>query len=286
MNSINSFEWNGDAIEDAIRVGTDSVFLKGFAQKVMGLDVKELYDALASKEMPYVDRAKTEMRYRGHMLTRTKFFLTDTPDPVRIYNYTGFQYASTQHYRCYADYPVVAELLQTLNKTLTLPYGKHGLPQYNHVIGTMYLTDTDGIGYHSDKTKSWAEDSGVSILSLGSTREFHLQKIQDQHTQVFVCEAGDLFVLGPQDNATHKHAIVPVREEKTLEKTRDISPRISLCFRNIAEAWTRTELLKKISASSKAKDARDTRKVHLRTLKLAKKSFSLVLAELLARLPS
>lgn len=105
MNSINSFKWNGDAIEDAIQVGTDSVFLKGFAQKVMGLDVKELYDALASKEMPYVDRAKTEMRYRGHMLTRTKFFLTDTPDPVRIYNYTGFQYASTQHYRCYADYP-------------------------------------------------------------------------------------------------------------------------------------------------------------------------------------
>lgn len=284
MNSINKcFEWNGVALEDAVHVGEDSVFIKGFAQKAMGLDVKELYDSLASKEMPYVDRAKTEMRYRGHKLTRTKFFLTDTADPVRIYNYTGFQYASTQHYRCYKDYPVVAKLLQKLNTTLTVPYGKDSLPGYNHVIGTMYLTDTDGIGFHSDKTKSWTKDSGVSILSLGSTREFHLQRIEDNHTQVFVCEAGDLFVLGPRDNSTHKHAIVTVKDETTLDKSRDISPRISLCFRNIAESWTRDELLKKINVSAKAKEARDTRKVHLREIKIARKAHSAVMGALLAR---
>ena len=262
MLKASHFAWNGAAIEGGERVGEDSLFVKGFAQRCLGIDVDTCFADMAGEALPYVDRNKAEMFYRGNPLTRTKFFLTDTSDPVRIYNYTGFQYKSALNYRCYQDFPIVGKIVDSLNAKLTVPYGT---PSYNHVIGTLYQSESDQIGFHADKTKSWEQGTGVGILSLGATREFHLRRTDDETTRVFVCDAGDLFLLGWRDNITHTHAVVPVKAETTLDSNRIVTPRLSLCFRNVAEAWSVGDLNKKVTETTRAKVARLAAKARKRS---------------------
>lgn len=221
---------------NARRVGVDSYFVKGF-MKQTGKGSDELFDYL-NEHAPWIDREADYMKYRGRPIKRTKFFLTRYKTPIHVYKYTGYQHRSVLEYKCYKQYPKVYSLVKELNE---------GLPgsRYNHVIGTLYENGSDQIGYHSDKTRSWREGSNVSILSLGESREFHLQCIADGKVEVFNFEAGDLFILGWQDNMTHKHSI------PTSDK--DVGKRISLCFRSITERYTRAEIEKKIARSERAK---------------------------------
>ena len=63
---------------------------------------------------------------------------------------------------------------------------------------------------------------------------------------------GDMFLLSWDDNLTHKHCIPSV--------VGNVEPRISLCFRNIAEKVTRVDLDKLIAVSVKRKRAEEEKK--------------------------
>jgi len=191
--------------------------------------------------MPWIAREEKYMRYRGKPIARGKFFMTRRKRDIHVYYYTGFQYKSLLQYKCYADYPSVYKLVKSFNANLTLPHGK---PRFNHVIGTQYEDGSDQIGYHSDKTRSWKHGTSVAILSLGASREFHLQRIADQTVQVFNFEAGDLFILGWKDNQTHKHSIPKTKK--------NVGKRVSLCFRSIQTTYTREQIMQKVAKSEKA----------------------------------
>jgi len=224
-----------------VRVGEDSWYIPNFLEKV-GIDHTLLFGDL-QKKMPWISRDARFMKYRGNEITRTKFFLTDLREIIRVYSYTGFQWESVLQYGCYKDYECVSELVDMFN----------GLScRFNHVIGTLYKDGDDQIGYHSDKTRSWREGSSVAILSLGETREFHMKRISDEAVEVFQVKSGDLFILGWNDNQNYKHAI-PRTDEKVGE-------RISLCFRSIEEKYTRSEIEKKIAKSKKAREMRVAKK--------------------------
>jgi alkylated DNA repair dioxygenase AlkB len=243
-------------------VGPDSALFRRFAQQHLGIDSKALFATLTSEDVPCVPRSSLELKYRGHQLNRTKFFLVDTLDPLPVYNYTGFQYASTRFYKTLDTVPAVRALNDQVNAIkITCDSGATWkTPGSNHVIGTKYLSATDSIGYHMDKTKSFEPDSYILLLSLGADREFHLCNNETKEVTPFVVKDGDLFVLGWETNKTFKHALVPFAEETILDKHRDASPRMSLCFRNIKEKWPAPKLAKKLAACAKSKSVRDQAK--------------------------
>ena len=238
------FKFNGEMIEGQ-RVGKDSIFIKDFVRKYLAKDEGKLFVKVREK-LPWISREKSCMKYRGKPIARTKCFLTARRSVVHKYGYTGFQWRSMRKYVCLKDYPCVQRMVEALNKNLELPGGATG---FNHVIATLYEDASDSIGYHSDKTRSWTTGSSVAILSLGGTREFHMQ---GDTVEVFKCEAGDMFILGWEDNQSYKHSI-PVAKGT-------VEPRISLCFRNIRESFTRKQIEKKIAASTRAKERRRAKK--------------------------
>jgi alkylated DNA repair dioxygenase AlkB len=239
--------WNGRQLQGQ-RFGEDSIFIKNFVREC-GIDSGEMFAHMID-EMPWIDRKNKFMAYRGRPIKRTKFFLTRWRTPVHVYKYTGITWESTLHYKGVKHYPRMRELLRMINKNLVLPSGK---PKFNHTIGTLYENGGDQIGFHSDKTESWTPGSSVAIISFGAAREFHMKNISDESTQVFNCEDGDLFILGWKDNQTHKHSI-PETEQV-------VGQRISLCFRNISDRYTREELEKEVAKSKRAKERRLLAKV-------------------------
>ena len=239
------FTFNDEKIEGK-RVGVDSLFIKDFMSRCLGKDERKMFAKLIERA-PWISRDKSYMKYRGNPIARTKFFLTRSRTKIHKYGYTGFQWKSMRKYECYKDYPFIERIVDGLNTRLKLP---SGAPGFNHVIGTLYEDASDSIGFHSDKTRSWTNGSSVAILSLGATREFHMQCGDD--VEVFKCEAGDLFILGWEDNKTYQHSI-PVA-------TGAVRPRISLCFRNICESFTREEIDKKVAASERARVHRNEKK--------------------------
>jgi alkylated DNA repair dioxygenase AlkB len=230
---------------NSIEVGVDSWCIPGYLQQVMP-DHEDLFAKLKDT-MPWIDRDTNSMKYRGHPLNRTKFFLTKRKSRVHVYNYTGFQYQSTELYECYQDYPLVKDLVGLLEKTMPRAFKR-----INHVIGTYYEGASDNIGWHSDKIKSWRPTHGVAILSLGGDREFHL-KDKSGNVTPFVMRHGDLFLLGWEDNKTYQHCVPKTKDELVLDTKREVQPRISICFRSIEESYTRDELRKIIARSEKAK---------------------------------
>ena len=224
------------------RVGADSFMVKGWVKG-------DLFGAVNAAG-PWLSREEPYMRYRGRTIKRTKFFLTASRDLVGVYGYTGFQHESVLHYGCYKEVAVVEELVDRLN-------GEFG-SGFNHVIGTRYEDGRDQIGFHSDKTYSWVANSSVAIVSLGATREFHMKRISDGAVEVFEFEDGDLFMLGWEDNKTYQHSIPEMENEaEALAK----GARISLCFRNIATAYTRAEIAKHVVQAAKSRVVREVKKV-------------------------
>ena len=57
---------------------------------------------------------------------------------------------------------------------------------FNHIIGTMYTEQQDGIGAHKDKMKDIREGSDIISLSLGDAREFVLTSEDGAEQQLAV----------------------------------------------------------------------------------------------------
>ena len=125
---------------------------------------------------------------------------------------------------------------------------------FNHIIGTLYVEEKDEIGAHHDKTKDIRAGSDIISLSLGDAREFVLTSKDGTEQQRVVLEDGDLFVLGPCTNAQLKHAVLPVKDEKIIERhVRAVDPRISIVLRDIKTQLSRAQVMANIAKSERGK---------------------------------
>lgn len=266
-NQLPMLLYRGEPIANAEPILEDSFVVKRFLQNHYQQDASAL-ELLLDAMAPWTDPADPRVQYRGRELARQKFFLvkapadapTDSPPSVlRKYGYPGFQYASMMEYRPIQAVPVVHELVELMQRDLTID----GNPVViNHVIGTRYRDASDNIGYHSDKLRDIAPNSYIISLSFGESREIHIGHADpaDPKKTIFECtivlEPGDLFVLGPRTNAAHRHAIVPVSEERILKRDPQavIRPRISLVFRHIATQVTLAVVRNKIAKKKRAAD--------------------------------
>jgi len=233
-----------DKLEE-IHFGKDSTYFPGFLQKI-GVDADEAFKIM--RDGPWIDREVVDMRYRRNPLQRTKSFYMRYPvsEMAHVYSYTGFQWKSVLRYLCYKDFPLLDDMIRRFDGL--------GL-KYNHIIATFYKNQSDNIGFHSDKTRSWVDKSSVAIISLGAERDFVLRRISDGVETVFKCKSGDMIVLGWEDNIENQHAVPPAKDA--------CGERISLCFRDIEECYTRVELDKKIRAAEKSKDGREAKKARI-----------------------
>jgi len=253
------------AITNATYYGPDSLFFPSFMKDRLGLEHEEVFKQLTSLA-PWVDRNNKEMKYRGNSLNRTKFFLiADTDDKDEEgrpsiyprYSYPGFQYESFKNYKTFETLPVVNNIVEKFQNDVTfkLPNEKIKSVKINHVIGTRYSSGEDYIGFHDDKMKDIAKDSLILLLSMGERREMHLQDKEGNLLNWFVMEPGSLFILGPKTNATMRHSLVKVSDEKIIKRAPNapLGVRVSLVLRHITTEFKRDFVLKKIKKAQEKK---------------------------------
>jgi hypothetical protein len=118
----------------------------------------------------------------------------------------------------------------------------------NHVIGTRYRNENDNIAPHSDKYGDLVQDSVITSLSFGATRELLFEPIAAGQGARFTIplENGTLFIMGPRTNAMYTHC-VPKSETPTLQ-------RMSLIFRQVKKHVKTDPKPTKSKAKSKATD--------------------------------
>jgi alkylated DNA repair dioxygenase AlkB len=238
----------------------DSYIHEGYLQE-HGTDTAALmYNLLQTA--PWNQRDNPAMMMRGHKLKRTKFFafLHDDPNVFLKYGYTGFLWASLKLYKRWSSMPELKEALQGMQVN-------DEPAVFNHIIGTLYVEQKDEIGAHHDKVLDIREGSNIISLSLGDARESALTSEDGVEQQRVVLENGDLFVLGPLTNAQLKHAVLPVNEERIIERNgKAIEPRISIVLRDIQTQLSRAQVTAKIVQSERSKQ----RARHAKTCALTK----------------
>jgi alkylated DNA repair dioxygenase AlkB len=226
----------------------DSFIHKSYLQQ-QGTDTAALMQNLL-QTAPWNKRDNPAMMMRGHKLKRTKFFAFANDDPNLFfkYGYTGFQWASLKLYKRWGSLPELKEALQGMRIN-----DKPAV--FNHIIGTLYVEEKDEIGAHKDKMKDITAGSDIISLSLGGAREFVLTSEAGFEQQRVVLEDGDLFVLGPRTNARLKHAVLPVKDERIIERHgAGVEPRISIVMRDIKTQLSRAQVMAKIAHSERGKE--------------------------------
>jgi alkylated DNA repair dioxygenase AlkB len=226
----------------------DSYIHKGYLQQ-QGADTAALMQNLL-QTAPWNKRDNPAMVMRGHKLQRTKFFAFAHEDSNQFlkYGYTGFQWASLQLYKRWDAMPVLREALQGMRIN-----DKPAV--FNHIIGTLYTEQKDEIGAHQDKMRDIRANSDIISLSLGDAREFVLTSKDGAEQQRVVLGDGDLFVLGPATNARMKHAVLPVKDERIIERHgAGVEPRISIVMRDIKTQLSQAQVVAKVAQSDRCKE--------------------------------
>ena len=99
--------------------------------------------------------------------------------------------------------------------------------QFNGVLLNLYRDGKDGVGWHSDKTKSSNKDMIIASVTFGETRMFRLRhKILKHIPQVEIPLHHGTFLLMAGSTNTYWEHQVP-------KTSRNILPRINLTFRQV-----------------------------------------------------
>ena len=206
----------------------------------------------------YVARNAEGMKMRDSELRRSKRFFVAGGEPLvstlkrkredkwERYYYTGWTWASMQHYERIQDEPVILQV----TKRLARQYNTN----FNHVILTRYDRDPtgkkdDSIGFHYDKPKDLDPSAPIVVLTLGvDLREFVVRQrfptLPSEKKEIFriVPQPGSIIYMTAKDNLNMEHAVVPTKEEAIL-KRRDIHGcRMSLVFRKSITLVTQSEI--------------------------------------------
>jgi len=118
-------------------------------------------------------------------------------------------------------------------------------------------------------------DTPILSISVGEPREMHFDRRSDDDPKAYtfafaqVLNPGDLAIISAADNVAYRHAIVPISEERILNRDPNaaIKPRISIVFRDIA---TLVPLAKARKNAAKAIKEREQRQQRKRERKVAK----------------
>lgn len=240
------------------KYGPDSLYVPNFVETNLQMQSSDLFETFLNYN-GWVDENGSYIAYRGNPLNRVKCFFTENvaadpetgiPTVVKKYVYPGWQYRISLRHRCFRELPTLDKLVQHLSNHFEYCAGATWLKmRINHAIGTQYRDSNDYIGFHQDKTETITDGTPILMLSFGERREMHLTDLQGNVKSVVVMEPGSLFVLGPQTNATMKHAIVVGKDERVLDKNRIIGPRVSLVLRDISTSVSAKEMLEMIPKS-------------------------------------
>eukprot|EP00457_Paulinella_chromatophora_P011578 gb/GEZN01011726.1/.p1 GENE.gb/GEZN01011726.1/~~gb/GEZN01011726.1/.p1 ORF type:complete len:323 (+),score=47.39 gb/GEZN01011726.1/:20-988(+) len=177
----------------------DAVVVPGLLQSV-GIDPAVLWSELTDSKIATHSRENVAfcvdgmepiwvrgdhpaLKYRGNELKRHKMWLqTHYSAGLLKYGYTGWQHAISFATRDVASVPAVQRVLDCFNrnfvtwtKQLKLPAPRsetRAFQPFNHAIVTRYDNHKDNIGFHSDKTQDFADDSYFVVLKLGAARNF------------------------------------------------------------------------------------------------------------------
>lgn len=95
----------------------------------------------------------------------------------------------------------------------------------NNLLLNHYADGTSKMGFHSDRTDILAPNTGVAILSIGSTRDLTFRNMSDKSDIITIpLPNGTLFYMSADLQNFYTHAILP---------TDNVGARISLTFRRI-----------------------------------------------------
>ena len=117
----------------------------------------------------------------------------------------------------------------------------------------------DSITWHSDKTQDLTHGSVIALISLGAEREFQFQNISTGKVTAFPLQAGDLVLMDWDLNLKYKHRLAKApKEELQIRRTPGavVEPRISLVFRDIKTAVSRTNVEKRTRRTERVRENR------------------------------
>lgn len=258
----------------AERIGPDSLYIPHLVQQLEEFDADALFTDIDTNAR-WTETTDKFMLYRKRMLKRQKAFHCKAP-PEHIkgeslaiafkYFYPGFQYAAIEHYGVFDDMPEVARLVKELERVCAC----NGVPiTLTQLIATRYRDGEDGIGFHKDKVKDIRPGSPILVFSFGESREMHLGvretrkgKERFRLKRALVLNHGDLFILGPETNKCSWHAIVPVKDERVIQRPEgyQVKPRISLVIRNIKTTVTKEQYEAKARKAALEAEKRDLKR--------------------------
>lgn len=166
-------------------------------------------DVLSSSptDLRWLRGSHRSLHYRGHSIARTKIWVQagEWSEGYVKYGYTGWQWAVAAAACHISSSPVLSRLLDTVNS-------KMKSWKFNHIIVTLYLDGNDFIGFHSDKTGDFEDDSWFLVIKLGAPRPFAFS-LDDQTFFEQVLAAGTaVWVRAKGPNAANelvKHGVPP-----------------------------------------------------------------------------
>jgi alkylated DNA repair dioxygenase AlkB len=98
---------------------------------------------------------------------------------------------------------------------------------FNSVLLNLYEDGRDEIRWHSDKEPQLGDNPIIPCLNLGASRNFWFMEKETGIKTPYLCESGDLLIMGPNCQKNYLHAIL---KEKEITESR-----ISLTFRYVYE---------------------------------------------------
>jgi len=109
--------------------------------------------------------------------------------------------------------------LQALREQVEAATGQ----RYQVVIGNLYRSGADHIGYHADDSPEMGDNPAIASISLGATRRFDVRDEATREVHNYDLGSGDLVFMPAGFQGTHKHRIA--------KTAKDVGLRINWTFR-------------------------------------------------------
>ncbi len=100
---------------------------------------------------------------------------------------------------------------------------RHSGYKFQIVIGNLYRSGKDSIGYHADNDISMGYNPAIASISLGGTRTFRIKRNGESKSISIDLVHGSLLIMHPGMQSTHKHCLPKTK--------RDVGERINWTFR-------------------------------------------------------
>jgi alkylated DNA repair dioxygenase AlkB len=124
--------------------------------------------------------------------------------------------------RLTAEYPVLAEApLARLREIGASLSDEYGVP-YDRAWLNLYRDHHDSTAWHPDRPCK-QEHCIVPVLSLGATRRFFVRPKGGGRSTAFVCESGDLVVMGGRCQRDWVHCVPKEKEAAGLRISVNLS---------------------------------------------------------------